>query len=713
MHINISIQNKITLLASLCLIAVVTSLLTLSIQESKSNTTIAIETSNGILTDAAKQNLLAQAALQANLIQTEFGRAYDFGLGVQRQILFLRAQARRDQSAPSALRQDLNAILKDALSKRSDVLGLFASFLPNKLDGADSAFRGKTDLGSNDEGRFAIYWLQPVAGTLNDVPGNEQLLADESPGPSGAPFNSFYTCPLTTKAPCLIPPYFDSSSGTKRLVTSISFPIVENDEVIGVIGIDIGLDNLQRNAESIANTIYDGKSTVSIVSSSGVLAAHTADNSKIGSSLAKSLPQSAKSWGDIIQQGAPQSLESDQSVTALIPISPMQDSGHWGVIIEVPKSVLETPTRKMSETLDGQRLKSSGVELFTGLIVAAMGTFMMWLTARGITRPILRVVERLEDIADGDGDLTQRLTHNKGDELGRLSLAFNRFLDKLQPVISRVKGSVGQIRETASQSAVIADQTNSGMQKQFREIDQVATALHEMSVTANTSSQSASQAADAARRAEHATAEGLQIIAKTMEAIRSQASTMSKGMGDLEDLGHSSQQIGRVLEVILSIAGQTNLLALNAAIEAARAGEAGRGFAVVADEVRSLARRTQDSVEEIRGVVESLQLGASNVTHSMSIGHGLAQDNVEQAQKAVAALELISAAVNEITEMNMLIASSAEEQSSVAEEINRNVSFIRDVTESLSDQAEQASTISQELDTQANQQQQLITQFRT
>ncbi|KAB0486663.1 methyl-accepting chemotaxis sensory transducer with Cache sensor [Pseudomonas reinekei] len=713
MPITISIQNKITLLASLCLIAVVGSLLTLSIEESKSNTASAINASNSILTDAAKQNLQTQAALQASLIQREFSRAYDFGLGVQRQILFLRAQARRNQSTPSALRHDLNATLRDALAQHSDILGLFTSFLPNKLDGVDGAFRGRTDLGSNDQGRFAIYWLQPSAGTLNNVSGDEQLLADETPGPSGAPFNSFYTCPIKSKIACLISPYFDSSSGTKRLVTSISFPIMENGEVIGVIGIDIGLDNLQRNAESGAKAIYAGQSTISIVSSSGVLSAHTADSTKVGSLLNQALPQSAKSWADAIHQGVTKSLESGQSVTAFVPISPIDDSANWTVIVDVPKSVLEAPTRNMSEMLDEQRLKSSGVELFTGLIVAAFGALMMWLTARGITRPILRVAHRLEEIADGDGDLTQRLTHNKGDELGRLSVAFNRFLDKLQPVISKVQGSVGLIRETASQSALIADQTNSGMQKQFGEIDQVASALHEMSVTANTSSQSAAQAADAARRAEQATAEGLEMIAKTMEAIRSQASAMSKGMEDLEKLGYSSQQIGSVLEVILSIAGQTNLLALNAAIEAARAGEAGRGFAVVADEVRSLARRTQDSVEEIRGVIESLQAGSNSVTHSMNIGHGLAQDNVLQAQMAVAALERIDAAVNEISEMNLLIASSAEEQSSVAEEINRNVSFIRDVTESLSDQAEHAASISHELNNQANQQQQLIGQFRT
>ncbi|WP_375741646.1 methyl-accepting chemotaxis protein [Pseudomonas boanensis] len=250
------------------------------------------------------------------------------------------------------------------------------------------------------------------------------------------------------------------------------------------------------------------------------------------------------------------------------------------------------------------------------------------------------------------------------------------------------------------------------MQQQFREIDQVATALHEMSATANASAQSAAQAADAARNADLASREGLGVITRTTEAIQALARDMNQAMQQLQALAQSSEQIGSVLEVICAIAGQTNLLALNAAIEAARAGDAGRGFAVVADEVRSLARRTQDSVEEIRQVIDDLQSGTQDVSHAMHSSHGLAQENVVQVQQAVDALQRIGEAVNLITEMNLQIASAAEEQSSVAEEINRNVEAIRDVTESLSGQAGRSAEVSHRLNELANHQQDLMKQFR-
>uniref|UniRef100_UPI00389AFED0 methyl-accepting chemotaxis protein n=1 Tax=Pseudomonas laurentiana TaxID=2364649 RepID=UPI00389AFED0 len=250
------------------------------------------------------------------------------------------------------------------------------------------------------------------------------------------------------------------------------------------------------------------------------------------------------------------------------------------------------------------------------------------------------------------------------------------------------------------------------MQQQYREVDQVATASHEMSATAHDVARSAAQAADAARGADQATREGLGVINQTTRAIDDLARDMTRAMSQVEGLSASSEQIGSVLEVIRGIAEQTNLLALNAAIEAARAGEAGRGFAVVADEVRNLARRTQESVEEIRQVIEGLQTGTRDVVASMHSSHQQAQGSVAQVEQAVAALRRIGDAVTVISDMNLQIASAAEEQSSVAEEINRNVATIRDVTESLSGRADESAQVSQALNRLANQQQSLMEHFR-
>ncbi|MFF3704868.1 MULTISPECIES: methyl-accepting chemotaxis protein [Pseudomonas] len=250
------------------------------------------------------------------------------------------------------------------------------------------------------------------------------------------------------------------------------------------------------------------------------------------------------------------------------------------------------------------------------------------------------------------------------------------------------------------------------MHQQYREVDQVATASHEMSATAQDVARNAAQAAEAARGADHASREGLELIGDTTRAIEQLAGEMTTSMQEVEHLATRSEQIGSVLDVIRSIAGQTNLLALNAAIEAARAGEAGRGFAVVADEVRNLAKRTQDSVDEIRVDIEGLQQGTREVVEAMHNSHRQAQDSAARVEQALPALQRIGDAVAVITDMNLQIASAAEEQSAVAEEVNRNVASIRDVTESLSGQAEESAQISQTLNRLANHQQGLMAMFR-
>ncbi|TEP32333.1 methyl-accepting chemotaxis protein [Pseudomonas aeruginosa] len=709
---RLSIQWKITLLTGLCLLGVVALLVGLSVYRMQHSSVLVKSASTQMLDESARLRLEARGELQALRIQRYFMDAFQYGKGFSRQILFLRDQAQKRFLDAYDLREDLTRQVRTALAANPEVLGLYVVFEPNALDGKDELFVDQPALGSNDKGRFSLYWAQATPGQLESESMIESELADTSSGPSGAAYNAWYTCPKESGQPCVLDPYFDKVGERQLLMTSIAFPLELDGKVIGVMGLDINLSNLQALSEQGNRELYDGVGQVGILSPAGLFAGNSRDAGLLGKNLAKADPQHAGELLQLLAAGKSRLFNENDDLKVLQPLQPIPGAKPWGVLLEVPKSALLGPALALERQLDDMRREGTWVELGLGLGAAVLGLLVLWLSARGVTRPILGVAHMLRDIASGEGDLTQRLPHTGRDELGELAGWFNRFLDKLQPIIRDVKVSVRDARSTADQSAAISSQTSAGMQQQFREIDQVATASHEMTATAQDVARSAAQAADAARGADQATRDGLALIDRTTQSIDSLAANLTSAMGQVEQLASSSEEIGSVLEVIRAIAEQTNLLALNAAIEAARAGDAGRGFAVVADEVRNLARRTQDSVEQIRGVIEGLQQGTRDVVDAMHGSHRQAQGSVEQVDEAVAALQRIGEAVTVINDMNLQIASAAEEQSSVAEEINRNVAAIRDVTESLSSQAEESAQVSQSLNRLANHQQGLMEQFK-
>ncbi|WP_447591339.1 methyl-accepting chemotaxis protein [Aquipseudomonas campi] len=709
---RLSIQWKITLLAGLCLLAIVTLLVGASLIQSRQSAELVKSSSFSMLEESARLRMAARGELQGIRIQRYFMDAYQYGKGFSRQALFLKEQAEKRFLDAFDLREDLTRQAQTALLANADLLGLYVVFEPNALDGKDELFVDQDELGSNDKGRFSLYWSQSTPGQLEVEAMKEEQLNDTSIGASGSPYNAWYTCPRDTRKACVLEPYFDDVNGKQILMTSIAFPLEENGKVIGVLGVDISLESLQHLSDSAHRELYDGQGQVSIISPAALLAGHSRDASLLGKPVKDAFPTQGEEIANLLRDGQSHVLEREGQLRVLTPLLPIPQSKPWGVLLEVPKQVLLGPALQLEQQLDEQRTHDTGLSLLMALIAILLGVLLMWLTARGVTRPILGVAAMLQNIASGEGDLTQRLNYARQDELGTLAGWFNRFLDKLQPVIADVKHSVQNARQTADQSAAIASQTSAGMQQQFREVDQVATASQEMSATAHDVANSAAQAASAARGADQATHEGLAVIDQTTLSIEQLASGLSAAMREVEGLANNSEKIGSVLDVIRAIAEQTNLLALNAAIEAARAGEAGRGFAVVADEVRNLAKRTQDSVEEIRQVIENLQQGTRDVVDSMHSSHQQAQGSVEQVEQAVAALRRIGESVTVISDMNLQIASAAEEQSAVAEEINRNVAGIRDVTETLSAQADESAQVSQALNSLANHQQGLMDQFR-
>lgn len=350
--------------------------------------------------------------------------------------------------------------------------------------------------------------------------------------------------------------------------------------------------------------------------------------------------------------------------------------------------------------------------LLIGALALVIGTLIALAISRSISGPLSETTAAMNDIAQGEGDLTQRLVSKGKDEVAELAMAFNRFAEKVQAMVIQVSGSTSQLASAAEQMSVITDETNQGVQEQQSQIEQVATAINEMAATAQEVANSAANAAGAAHSADDESNQGRVVVQETIDTIDSLASDIGRAVEVINLLEENSTNIGGVLDVIRGIAEQTNLLALNAAIEAARAGEQGRGFAVVADEVRTLAHRTQQSTQEIQTMIESLQSGARNAVEVMQKSNDRSQACVETAASAGTSLTSITSSVNQINEMNLQIASAAEEQTSVAEEINRNVMQINTLVEGTASGARQTSASSVELTKLASQLQSLVGQFK-
>ena len=366
----------------------------------------------------------------------------------------------------------------------------------------------------------------------------------------------------------------------------------------------------------------------------------------------------------------------------------------------------------LAEDFSGQISLSSnsiGAVLVGVVILCLAGVLLL---TRAITKPLNCAIEAMEDIAAGEGDLTKRLSCEGSGEMTSLAIAFNSFVGKVHEMVSEVADTMGQFGSVVKQTAEIADQTSQGVAQQQTETDQVATAVNELSCSAQEVAANGARAAESAQHAENEAISGRQVVAKSVAAVESLSRNVIESVSLIQKLSADSEDVGKVIAVIREIAEQTNLLALNAAIEAARAGEQGRGFAVVADEVRTLANRTQSSTEEIRAIIERLQAGTKAAERTMQAGREQVERNVGQSALAGKALDTIAEVVTAIKHQNLQIASATQQQTAVTEEINRSVVNINDVGKRTADGALKAARSSEELAGFARRIQGLLAQFK-
>jgi len=345
------------------------------------------------------------------------------------------------------------------------------------------------------------------------------------------------------------------------------------------------------------------------------------------------------------------------------------------------------------------------------IIVVILIILSLTLT-NSITRPLRYLTDRLHDIANKDGDLTQRLDIKSKDELGDLAKGFNAFIEQIHTLVKKTSVTVEAVTASASTSHELSAQIAGSVNAQREQTDKVTTAMNKMSTSAQKVSNNAIEAASSANEANASCSSVKDVVAKGTESVQLLVNEVDKASNVINDLKGNVGDIVTVLDVIRSIAEQTNLLALNAAIEAARAGEQGRGFAVVADEVRTLASRTQDSTQEIQEMIERLEKGSEEAVNVMLTSKSVGEETVSHSVSAGECLDDIVTAVGSINTMNAQIASSVKEQSQVGKDINTNLTQILSESEKAADATEKNKQTASSLESQANELVTLVKQFK-
>ena len=498
------------------------------------------------------------------------------------------------------------------------------------------------------------------------------------------------------------------------MLASFIEPIMVDGTFQGIVGADLSVNFIQDMLTRADQNLYNGAGELALISSNGRLVAYTKDASKLGEKASDLLDSNElANLGQLKVGEVRYDIDKEHGhIELFLPFNIGQAEARWTLMLQLPLSAVMADSQKLQSDLQAQRKTDTFGMAMVGLLIAGIGLLVIWLVGHGIARPLKQMVAMLNDIAQGEGDLTRRLTSDRADELGAIANGFNTFLIKLQGMITQVVSSVQKVSDSSEHTADIAIRTNQGVHKQMVEIDQVATAVHEMTATAQDVARNATQAAQAASHADQAASQGMRIVRDTSTSIGALAEEIGKAVGVVQTLAKDSENINAILTAIRGIAEQTNLLALNAAIEAARAGEQGRGFAVVADEVRNLAQKTQKATEEIQTMIQQLQQGTRDVVRVMEDSQNRTDESVQHAAKAAEALETITQAVSVINDMNTQIASAAEEQSAVAEDINRNVINIGQVANEVAGGADESSAASADLTKLAEQQRRLINQFK-
>jgi len=531
-----------------------------------------------------------------------------------------------------------------------------------------------------------------MATYLGDATGHFTIRPDtKMPDGFDPRVRPWYKGAESSSTSTLTEPYIDAATG--QLIISIATASKKAGQSVGVVGGDLSLQSL---VDTLAARDFDGMGYVFLVSADGKILVHP-DKALVMKSLKEAYPQDTPR---ISSDFSEVTVDGKTRIVTFAPIKGLP-SVNWYIGLSVDK---DQAFAMLSE------FRTSAV--IATVIAVAIILALLGMLIRILIQPLHVMTRAMEDIADGEGDLTKRLTIVNNDEFGVLGTAFNRFVERIHGSIREVSSATGQVNEVALRVVAASNSSMYNSDQQASRTSSVAAAINQLGAAAQEIARNAAQASNQASDARGLAEDGQQVVDRSIKAMNQLSSMLSASSSNIESLNSKTVNIGQILEVITSISQQTNLLALNAAIEAARAGEAGRGFAVVADEVRNLAHRTQESAQQVQTMIEELQVGARESVSTMSDSQRHSQDSVEIANLAGERLNSVTQRIGEIDGMNQSVATATEEQTAVVESINVDITEINTLNQEGVENLQATLRACSDLEQQASRLKQLVGSFR-